>query len=131
MKLTFDVIPIPKARARVTTRGGFARAYTPSKTRSFERELQILAKEQWKQPALTGALSVAINFFLPVKDKKLWGKPHDKRPDADNLCKGVLDSVNEILWEDDGQIYHIDIEKRYAEKGRIELFIYKYEKEKN
>jgi len=125
MKLVFDVTPTSKGRPRLSTRGGFAHAYTPAKTRSAERELQILAKEQWKQPALTGALHVAINFYLPIKNKKLWGTPHDKRPDIDNFCKTVLDGVQGIVMEDDGQIAHLDAQKFYAEKGKIELYIYK------
>lgn len=124
MKFIFDVVPTPKGRPRLSTRGGFARAYTPLKTRQAEKELQILAKKQWKQPALSGALSVAINFYIPVKDKRLWGKPHDKRPDVDNYIKQVLDSLNTIVWRDDGQIYHIDSRKLYAEKGKIEVFVY-------
>lgn len=125
MKLVFNVNPTSKGRPRLSTRGGFARAYTPAKTRHAENELQILARQLWKQPALTGALSVAINFYIPVKNKKLWGMPHDKRPDIDNFVKLCADSMNGILWEDDGQIAHLDARKVYAEKGRIELYIYK------
>lgn len=125
MKLIFNVDPVSKGRPRLSTRGGFARAYTPAKTRHAETELQILARQQWKQPPLTGALSVAINFYIPVKNKKLWGTPHDKRPDIDNYAKQILDSLNLIVWHDDGQIAHLDARKVYAEKGRIELYIYK------
>ena len=124
MKLVFDTDPCAKGRPRLSTRGGFARAYTPAKTRKAETELQILARQLWKRPALSGALSVAINFYIPVKNKKLWGTPHDKRPDVDNYAKGVLDAMNSILYEDDGQIYHLDVTKHYAEKGKIELYIY-------
>lgn len=123
MKLIFEVNPVSKGRPRLSTRGGFAHAYTPAKTRSAERELQILAREQWKQPALTGALHVAINFYLPIKNKRLWGMPHDKKPDLDNLVK-MMDAFNLLLWHDDGQISHIDAQKFYAEKGKIELYIY-------
>jgi len=124
MKLTFDINPVAKGRARVTTRGGFAHAYTPAKTRSFERTLQILAREQWTQPALSGALYVAINFYMPVKNKKLWGKYHDKKPDLDNLVK-TMDALNSLVWNDDGQIAKLEATKFYAEKGRIDLYIYK------
>lgn len=124
MKLVFDVNPCSKGRPRLSTRGGFARAYTPAKTRHAETELQILARQQWKQPPLTGALHVAINFYVPVKNKKLWGTPHDKRPDIDNYTKLLFDSVQGIVIEDDGQIAHLDAQKFYAEKGKIELYIY-------
>lgn len=125
MKLTFDINPCAKGRPRLSTRGGFAHAYTPAKTRLFERTLQVLAREQWTQPALIGALYVAITFYMPVKNKKLWGTPHDKKPDLDNLVKGVNDAMNEILYLDDGQIAKLEATKYYAEKGRIDLYIYK------
>jgi len=127
MKLVFDTVPQAKGRPRLSTRGGFAHAYTPAKTRSAERELQILARQQWKQPALTGALHVAINFYIPIgkASKKLWGTYHTKRGDIDNFSKTVLDSMNGILFADDSQVAHLDAQKFYAEKGRIELYIYK------
>lgn len=126
MKLVFEINPCAKGRPIISTRNGYAQAYTPLKTRLFERELQTLARQQWKQPALTGALSVAISFYMPIGkwNKKLWGTPHNKKPDLDNLVK-TMDAFNSILWHDDGQIAHIDARKMYAEKGRIELYIYK------
>lgn len=124
MKLVFLVNPTSKGRPRLSKKNGFARAYTPSKTRNAENTLRKLAKKQWTSPALTGALSIAINFYVPIKKKKLWGMPHDKRPDLDNYIKLLLDAIQGIVFNDDGQIAHIDARKTYAEKGSIELFIY-------
>lgn len=59
--LIFHTNPTAKGRPRFTRRGF---AYTPNKTRQAERELSILAREQWKRPVLTGAVYVdAIGIF--------------------------------------------------------------------
>ena len=122
MNLTFEIDPVPKGRPRLSTRGGFARAYTPLKTRQFETELQILARRLWKQPPLTGALYVGITFYVPIANKKKWGTPHDKRPDIDNFIK-TMDAFNGILWNDDVQIAELYARKVYTEKGRIDLYV--------
>lgn len=40
--------------------------------------------------------------------------PHTKKPDIDNVAKGVLDAFNARLWGDDSQIYSLKISKRYV-----------------
>jgi len=67
---------------------------------------------------LEGPLIVNLRFLLPhPKDKR---KKHPvSRPDAENLCKGLLDSWNGILWRDDSQIVRLVIEKRYATDGKV------------
>lgn len=124
MKLIFNIDPVAKGRPRFSTYRGTPRAYTPAKTRTFEKTIRTLARQQWTAPALSGALHVSILFYVPIKNKKLWGKPHDKRPDVDNYAKGVSDALNGIIFSDDGQIATLEVRKQYAEHGRIELFIY-------
>lgn len=123
MILTFEINPVAKGRPRFSTKGGFPRAYTPLKTLQFEKDIHWLAKQQWKQPPLSGAVKVDIIFYLPIKNKKLWGELHTKKPDLDNLIKNLLDSLNGILYRDDAQIYEIRARKHYTEKGRITLEI--------
>lgn len=118
--LIFDIAPVPKGRPRLTTRGGFARAYTPGKTREFEEELRDRAVDLWGEKPLAGPLSVFITFFIPTKNRKLWGTPHGKRPDIDNFIK-CIDAFNGVIWEDDGQIAQIAASKWYAENGCIEI----------
>lgn len=115
--MVFDIDPVAKGRPRL---GRFG-TYTPAKTRTFETALAILANRKWKRPVLSGGLNMVITFHIPVLDKRLWGKNHIKRPDIDNLVKGVCDALNGLVWNDDGQITNLTARKRYAEKGSIEL----------
>lgn len=78
-----------------------------------------LVARQYAPPLpLTGALRCELAFHLraPKVRRSLWPI---KRPDVDNLCKGLLDSWNGVLWEEDSQIVALLIEKVYARDGRV------------
>ena len=50
-----------------------------------------------------------------AKKKKNEGKPHQIRPDLDNLIK----AVNDCLKDEDKAIYHIEASKVWWKEGRI------------
>lgn len=39
-----------------------------------------------------------------------------KKPDADNVLKGIKDGCNGIVWRDDAQVVRIHLSKRYSER---------------
>lgn len=45
------------------------------------------------------------------------------KPDIDNLFKAVTDACTGVIWHDDNQIVKVKMEKRYAEKPRVEMEI--------
>ena len=45
------------------------------------------------------------------------GKPHQQKPDTDNLVKAVLDAVH----TDDSGIYHFEAMKFWGEAGEIHI----------
>jgi Holliday junction resolvase RusA-like endonuclease len=64
-------------------------------------------------------------FMMPMPDSwsekkkdKMNGLPCKVRPDIDNLCKIVVDS----LKSEDGDVWSIKAEKRWAYKGSIIIF---------
>jgi Holliday junction resolvase RusA-like endonuclease len=66
-----------------------------------------------------------IIFGLPMpgswskkKKAKMDGKPHQVRPDWDNLAKAVCDAI----FEEDSHIWDIRISKVWAEKGHIKIY---------
>jgi len=122
MKLVFDIDPIPKKASERTRWGGMMKN---SRTRAFEDELRIMARQLWKAPPLEGTLKSIWHYYLPIKDKKLWGTYCWKRPDGSNLRKSSEDALNGVVYLDDGQLVDNQDVKFYAEKGRIELYIYK------
>lgn len=113
-----------KGRPRFTRSG---HAYTPKKTRDAETTIQLLAKSQFKFHPLEGpiSLSVVFQFRAPKKPKhKTW---HVVRPDADNLCKLVCDSLNGICWVDDSQVVDLHIQKKYCLEGTSPKIVLTFE----
>lgn len=122
MKLVFNIDPVPKKASERTSWGGMM---TNSSTRAFEDEMRIMARQLWKGPPLEGPLKSVWHYYIPIKNKKLWGTYHWKRPDGSNLRKSSEDALNKIVYLDDGQLVDNQDVKFYAEKGKIELYIYK------
>lgn len=83
-----------------------------------------------KEP-LDGALCVNIiyNFEFNKSEKKSNKDkgiiPHSKRPDSDNLMKGLLDVLTECkYWNDDSQISSLQFEKNYSADPVLSINIY-------
>lgn len=121
---------VAKGRPKVGRWG----VYTPAKTRKFETDLKKVFS---KLPSLAKSKGGNFGFKLPIQSACaveitfLFAKPksakrehHTIRPDLDNLCKGVFDSANKILWNDDSQITNLVAEKKYSENG-VDGFILK------
>lgn len=121
-------IPVtPKAKAR--PRKGRYGFYTPKDTKDAETEIAWHVRKAFPEP-LEGAVSVSLVFQVPMpkswsnkKKEAMLGKPHIQRPDLDNFIKLWSDACNEILYNDDSQIYQIVATKVWAEKGGIHLVI--------
>jgi Holliday junction resolvase RusA-like endonuclease len=119
MKIFIPGEPIAQPRVKVSTRGGFARAYT-------ERDHPIHAYKQAIRLAyvnaggevLEGPVEVRIVcwFKRPTshsKKRREHREPKISKPDLDNLAKAILDALNEIAYNDDGQVYRLTVEKWY------------------
>jgi len=125
--------PVAKGRARVTIRGGFARAYTPDKTVRYEKLIAHEARLAMLGKALfEGPVSMMLSIYLCIprawnKKKRLSAINGDiypiTKPDSDNICKGVSDALNGIIYKDDSQIVDHLISKRYCDNPRIEVII--------
>lgn len=80
---------------------------------------------------LKGALFVSIiyNFEFNKTEKKSNRKkgiiPHNKRPDSDNLMKGLFDVLSECnYWNDDSQVSSLQFEKNYSANPLLSINIY-------
>jgi Holliday junction resolvase RusA-like endonuclease len=122
-------IPVePMGAVRMTQMGKF-------KSPSARRYLSYKSHLQWQAKLLgkgkffsSGPLEVHIRFIMSIpesysKKKKasLIGEYHIKKPDTDNLVKGVFDSLNKILWQDDNQVSKVTAIKVYGETPGIEV----------
>jgi Holliday junction resolvase RusA-like endonuclease len=113
--------PVPQPRPRVSTRGGFGRAYTPTKhpIHVYRQAIKLVAMASGKKITGPTALVVDAVFQRPPSH---WRK-HDLKPDAppwpnadgDNVLKGVADALTDAgVWGDDDQVVFWSIRKRYA-----------------
>ena len=127
--ITFTVAgdPVPQPRARITTRGKFAHAYTP-KTHPIndyrDAISQAAISAMGDQDPTSDCVSVVIDavFARPKSHMTKRGlkptAPRLPRPDCDNIAKGVLDALALIVWLDDTQVGRLVVEKSYGDEAR-------------
>ncbi|MBI6020025.1 RusA family crossover junction endodeoxyribonuclease [Clostridium perfringens] len=124
------VVVIGKIRGKARPRICRGHAFTPKDTIQYEK----LVRECYKQQDgryLEGSIKALIIAYYKIPksySKKrvqaiMYGleKP-TKKPDADNIGKIILDSLNGIAYKDDSQIVDLRIIKQYTEEfERIEF----------
>jgi Holliday junction resolvase RusA-like endonuclease len=131
MAITFTVPgqPVPQPRPRVSTRGGFARAYVPSRHPVHEYRTLIAAAARDAGLTDTGEpLNVVIDavFERPKSHmRKASVKPDAPklpRPDVDNIGKAVLDALQDVMG-DDTNVFRLVVEKSYGAEARTTVRI--------
>ena len=130
LDITVPGIPVPKGRPRLSTRGGFARAYTPEKTRRYEDLIRLEGGRAMEgRELLAGPLAVEVRAYVPIprnlsKAKRIaaieGGLRPVTKPDCDNYAK-TIDALNGIAWRDDAQVVTLRVTKWYSERPRLEL----------
>ena len=126
MAITFTVPgnPVPQPRVRVSTRGGFARAYVPKShpVHDYRTQLAVAARLAGLTP--TGEpLDVVIDavFERPKSHMLKSGvkatAPKLPRPDVDNVAKAVLDSLQDVMG-DDSLVARLVVEKSWGAEAR-------------
>lgn len=128
---TIPGIPVPKGRPRISVRGGFARAYTPEKTVSFENRVGHAGHEaMYGRPPVEGPLTLIVGVVLPIPVSWSGKKTASAlsgairpcgRPDVDNFAKAVLDGLNGIVWRDDAQVVSLTATKAYGRTPCVEV----------
>lgn len=123
--------PVPQGRPRFTSKGGFARAYDPAKSRDYKDYIRLAAAQQVSASgALCGALSLSVRVYRGIpkslsKSKREAAERGELRPttkpDITNYLKIIEDALNKIAWRDDSEIVDITGSKYYSERPRIEI----------
>ena len=126
MSITFSVPgdPVPQPRPRVSTRGGFARAYVPAThpVHGYRQAVAVAAKAAGLEP-LGHSLNVVIDavFERPKSHSTKAGlkptAPALPRPDVDNIAKAVLDALQDVIG-DDSCVGRLVVEKSYGPEAR-------------
>jgi len=124
--VTFTVAgqPVPQPRPRVSTAGGFARAYVPGKHPVHGYREAIAAAARGAGLTATGEpLNVVIDavFERPKSHMRKDGVKPDApklpRPDVDNIAKAVLDALQDVMG-DDSLVGRLVVEKSYGQEAR-------------
>lgn len=104
--------------------------YTPDKTVNYENLVRWEFVRQCRGQKFPKdvALDARIMAFCPIpksisnKKRKLMieGKIRPtKKPDNDNVCKAILDALNDIAYYDDSQVVDSMVRKFYSENPRV------------
>lgn len=135
MVLVIPGEPVAKGRPKFSTQGGFVRAITPEKTINYENLVKLMYQQQCtdhipfpKDVQLRADIEAYFSIPKSVSKKKMSDmKQHilnpTKKPDADNIAKSVLDSLNGIAYYDDSQIVVLTVKKLYNEYPKVVLSI--------
>ncbi len=133
MKIILNVIPVPKPRMVQSDKWKTNpydrnpnRRQRPAVTAWFAYQIE-LRNETRKHNFVLGDRLPFITFYLPMpkswsrkKRAAMFEKPHQQKPDADNLEKAFLDALcadDAYIWEFAGK------RKLWSEKGYIEIEI--------
>ena len=119
--ITIPGKPIGQPRQRHSVIGGHVRNYTPTDhpVTAFKYALRLA----WQWPQIEGPVrcSIVAIYARPLsKIKKRGPNPetwHTSKPDADNIAKAILDSLNGVAWRDDSQVSELIVRKRVAAGG--------------
>lgn len=123
--------PFGKQRPRVTQRGGYASAYTPKETVSYEtliRSEYVRQSNKFYESGVPLKLMIRAFFEIPASfgKRKTENALNDvirpcKKPDWDNIGKIVADALNKVAYADDSQIVNARVIKRYSDRPRVEI----------
>ena len=116
----------------VSVQRGHAHFYEKANVRAL-RQLyhhkiwRYMYERKMAAPHFEGPVRLDVTFCFSIKKRSLWGLPKDTRPDADNICKLLLDVLTDLeFWKDDGQVACLIIKKFYSEHPSIKISVGPY-----
>lgn len=127
---TIEGEPKGKGRPRFSVVNGRVHTRTPDGTVIYENMVKLSYRDACKEPMYEKdvPLVVQITAFYDIpkstskkkRQEMLFEKLRPtKKPDIDNLCKVVLDSLNQIAYHDDAQIVKATVSKFYSDYPRV------------
>ena len=138
VRLVVEGNPVPQPRPRVDD-GHAISAPRDHSVVAWKESIALALKQKYRgEPDGKQVFGVFAVFQLKRPQRPahwlrrlidtVW---HSYRPDVDNLLKSVLDSVNGIIWRDDGQVAFAGAGKVYTAEGNsphMELCIFRMDR---
>ena len=121
--------PVPQPRPRVSTRGGFARAYVPAKhpVHAYRQAVALAAKLAGLE-TITEPIQVCVVSVFERPKSHVTGRgvvkataPRVPRPDVDNIAKAVLDALGDFF--DDTLVESLQVSKSYGTAAHTKVVI--------
>ncbi|MHC1681368.1 MAG: RusA family crossover junction endodeoxyribonuclease [Clostridiaceae bacterium] len=132
MKIEFTVPGEPKGKARLRMSTKTGRTYTPGTTVQYENWVKQCFIMCDTKCLFEGQIKAEIDCYYSIPKSATKGKrlamEHNitrptKKPDADNIAKSILDSLNTLAYRDDSQVVECLIRKWYGDEPRVEVII--------
>jgi Holliday junction resolvase RusA-like endonuclease len=111
--IIFTVLGNPRAKQsfRYTQNGG---GYTDPGVKAWEQTVSTRAREiMLGREPISGTVAVRLVFVMKTK----------RVIDCDNLSKAVLDSIKNIVFEDDANVVNLHIVKHHIPKAEPGVYI--------
>lgn len=112
---TIPINPITWKRAGVNN----SMFYDKQKQEKLAVGLYLINQHE-DTPRFSGPLKMTVTFFMKqpktIKERNIGGSKYCyKTPDLDNLCKFLMDAINDtdVVWEDDKLVSHLIAQKIY------------------
>ncbi len=133
---TVPAVPVSQPRPRAYIAGQRARMGTVSDkhpVNGFKAAVMHQASLAYDGPPLAVPLAMTLVFVMPRPTTKVWKtKPMPREPyaakknDWDNLGKSVCDALNGTMYDDDGRLVDVRVQRWIAagdEQPHVEVTI--------
>lgn len=120
IQFTVDVTPrsLQFGGKRMCIIGGKPRFFKNKESMVYTEAIQFQANLHKPHEPITGPIRLELELHMP-RPKSLKDNAsimHYKRPDVDNMVKGIQDALSSF-WVDDAQIYELRSMKLYTLPG--------------
>jgi Holliday junction resolvase RusA-like endonuclease len=140
--LTLELPGAPRGKGRPRFRvighgkKQFVSTYTDAETRKYEERLKAVGTTRMGMgDPFDCPLAVKVEALTPIPGS--WSLKKQalaaageiapgSNPDADNICKIALDSLNKVVWRDDSLIVSLLIVKRYSLTPLLRIGVWKW-----
>ncbi len=119
MEITFPISPMGKPR--MTQRDKWKKRTVIQRWYEFKDSINAIAASE----GYAVADRLDIVFYIPMpkswskkKKTEMYAKPHQQRPDIDNMIKGFMDA----LCQEDSYVWAVNAEKFWSYSGKIIVF---------
>ena len=123
-KFILEGSPVAKQSMRLNVKT--KTRYKDPKVKTYEEYVRGIAKLSMIGKEMLGKdtpCSVAIIVYVKRSEKDKAYYPITK-PDLDNVSKGILDSLNKIVYYDDKQVVDLTVSRLFSTRDCVEVKIW-------